>query len=94
MLYELHPSGGAKVVDASGQLRGAHSIVERDTLTASLRRAACVASRAKQFARVGEKRRLADAAGHEAHLLQAAELRKAIAKRPPYFERLAIAQLR
>src|SRR5579859_6813092 len=71
-------AGGAEVVDASRQVGRADTVIERNLFRSLPRGAPAVAAGSQQLARIGQKRRLADAAGDQGDVFHRIQLRKAV----------------
>ena len=82
-------AGGLKILDAGGELSSAHTVIQRDVLRGAARRSVAVAACAEQFADMGQKRRLTDAAGDESNALQIVKFRETVAERTPDLDVLA-----
>src|SRR6516225_4972116 len=69
-------AGLTEILDGGCEICRSNSVVEGNPLGAAARRLSAVAACAKQLADVGQKRRLPDAAGHEADVLIASRFGK------------------
>jgi hypothetical protein len=72
-----------KIVHASGQILGAYTVKKRHLLALPARRSPAITPRSKQILNLCQKRRLADAAGDQADVIQIRAIAKTIPERAP-----------
>src|SRR5262249_52997195 len=76
-------TGGAEVVHAGREVRGADAVVKGNAPRRPPSQPAAVAALAEQLAHPGQEGRLTDAAGHQPDVFDAGEIGEAVAQRPP-----------